>query len=79
MSQNLLLPEPVVQIVTAADLPKLPRPEDVWVLHLLPTPGKIPPAVRVRKLLKWADTLGLRCVRCRDATTEERVEALDWM
>lgn len=41
--------------------------EEVWVIVLKPRRDSIPAAVRVRRLLKWADSLGLRCVRVRDA------------
>lgn len=51
---------------------------DLWAIVLRPLPRDVPVAVRVKRLLKMAASLGLVCVRCRDATVDEsgRLEQL---
>lgn len=49
-------------------------PPDLWVLVFRALPGRVPSPVRVRRLLKWADQLGLVCERCRDADASETGE-----
>ncbi len=56
-----------------------PEPEE-WVLVLRPSASDVPVAARVRKLLKRAGELNLRCVAVRDAQggeTEASVKLLE--
>ena len=44
---------------------------DVWVLVFRALAHDVPAPHRVKRLLKWADSLGLKLVRCRDASNTE--------
>lgn len=62
----------------AEDLPTAPAPEE-WALVFRPRRSDVPVVQRVKRLLKWADTLGLTCVCVRLASDEELGLAAEWV
>lgn len=54
-------------------------PPDDWVIVLRVRRRTAPAEVRVKRLLKWADQLGLRCILVRNPTAEELREAEEWL